>query len=146
MRAMRVGMSGAHLGEPGTTAAVCANLGALRAADVVQSAAKILVWMEEPGRDALGEGQRELANALFPAQIATRLNRALDDGSDHGGFDALFYPGQPAATRVSHLLGAPDRTRTCDPRLRRQPWGPDGAALKRERAAQSTYLQSAWCC
>src|SRR4051794_18704571 len=94
LQAIRVPITGAHLGEPGTPARLAANLGQLRAADVVQAASKILIWMEEPGRDALGDGQRELANALFPEKFATKLIQALDAGIDHGGFDAIFYPGQ----------------------------------------------------
>lgn len=108
LRAMRVGMSGQHLGRPGTPASLREHLGAMRANDVVQAAAKILIWMEEPGRDALGAAQRELAEGLFPEHITIELLRALDAGGDAGGFDALFYPGQlltlqKLALRVSQV-------------------------------------------
>ena len=43
LRAMRVGMSGQHFGQQGTPASLREHLSAMRASDVVQAAAKILI-------------------------------------------------------------------------------------------------------
>jgi hypothetical protein len=94
MRTMRVNVMGAHLGELGTPATLRDHLGRTRAADVAQAAAKILIWMEEPGRDAFGDGQQELIEALFPPDVAAGLLRLRAEGGDRGGFDVMFHPGQ----------------------------------------------------
>ena len=60
----------------------------------MQMAAKILIWMEEPGRGGIVGAQRELVSELFPEETASSVHAALDAGGDGGGFDALFYPGQ----------------------------------------------------
>jgi hypothetical protein len=91
---MGVSVAGAHLGETGTPDTLRQHLSSIRAADTIQAAAKILLWMEEPGRDAMGTAQRELVKDIFPDALAYAIGAALDAGGDRGGFDAFFYPGQ----------------------------------------------------
>lgn len=94
MEAYAVAVTGAHLGEPGTPTTLQHHLRALRSADVVQSAAKLTIWLEAPGGSADGARQEQLVDELFPAEIATHLRSHLRAGGDAGGFDALFFPGQ----------------------------------------------------
>lgn len=100
-------MGGVHLGEPGTEQTLRRHLEMMQAVDVVQSAAKINALLERvSGNDTYGSDQRDLVGALFPSEIATRLQAALDAGSDGGGFDVLFFPGQLLALQKLALAVA----------------------------------------
>jgi hypothetical protein len=109
LQSMRVPIAGRHLGLPGSPETLLQHLGALTAADVVQTAAKILLWLEAPGRDAFGAGQRELLSNLFPQQVAGPLLRAMDLGPDsEEGFDVVFHPGQLLALqKLGSCVGKP---------------------------------------
>jgi hypothetical protein len=97
MQAMRISVSGRHFGELGTPETLRRRLRGLRAADVAQMAARIVGWLEIPGRDSLGNGQHELARLLFPPPLADAIIERLTLGGQRGGFDALFHPGQLCA-------------------------------------------------
>jgi hypothetical protein len=86
--------AGGHvLGEDGTADTLADHLGRLRSADVIQSAAKLLHWLEATDRDWLGAAQKEFA-ASFPEPFASRVLGALEAGRDGGGFDAIVHPAQ----------------------------------------------------
>lgn len=87
-------MGGAHVGEVGTPETLQQHLAHLTAPDVVQSAAKINLYLESLGTDSLADSQSELVDRIFPEEIGARIQAGLDAGSDDGGFDVVFAPGQ----------------------------------------------------
>ena len=94
MRALGVGASGAHFSEPGTPSTLVAQFAQMRSTDIVQAAAKLTIWLEQPGRGSYGPAQQEMVDVLFPGRMASRIRSALAVGGERGGFDALFFPGQ----------------------------------------------------
>lgn len=93
LRSLKIEAGGQALGEYGTAETLADHLGRLRSADVIQSAAKLLHWLEASDRDWLGAAQRELAASL-PEPFASRVLGGLDAGGAGGGFDAIVHPAQ----------------------------------------------------
>lgn len=94
LRSFGVAMGGAHVGEGGTPETLQHHLAHLTAADVVQAAAKITLFLESVGTGSLADSQSELVDLVFPGEIGVGIQAGLDAGSDDGGFDVVFAPGQ----------------------------------------------------
>lgn len=88
-----VALEGRRLGEVGTFATLREHLGALRRADVIQSAAKLLQKLEAVENKDLKTIQFELIE-LFPPATHDGLRALLTTPTAKGGVDVLFYPQQ----------------------------------------------------
>ena len=108
VRANRVAIGGGSLGEFGTPSTIERHLKVVRAADVVQSAAKLSIFLEGVEGDPFGDVQRDLVDELFSPDVARRLQRELDAGGVGGGFDIVFAPGQlMALQKLAVGIGQP---------------------------------------
>lgn len=100
-------MGGAHVGEVGTRETLQHHLSHLNAADVVQTAAKITLFLESLGTGSLADSQHELVDLIFPGEIGSNIHAGLDAGSNGGGFDVVFAPGQLMALQKLALTICP---------------------------------------
>jgi hypothetical protein len=117
MRAYRVAVSGAHLGELGSPATIRKHLQAVRASNVVQTAAKLSIYLEGVAGEPYGSVQLDLVNELFSGHIADRLKRGLATGGDGGGFDVMFFPGQlMSLQKLAVAVGQPGPPTSFDQR------------------------------
>ncbi len=92
-------------GEVGTPAGLADLLRDLNAADVIQSASKILLVLESLDTHGVRGAQDSLVD-LFPAELHPRLRELMAGVPDGGGI--LFYPQQLLALqRLATVFGRP---------------------------------------
>lgn len=109
-----VHLTGEQFGMPGTPESLRGLLGGLSAASVVQSAAKVVHHLEQPGAYLNPEGQLALVE-VFPPAMHETLEEMLALGGSDGGVDVLFHRQQMLALQKAALAaGTPGPPESLD--------------------------------
>lgn len=115
MGRFRVHLNGQTLGAPGTPDTLRKLLAGLSAASVVQSAAKVVHHLEQPGSYLDREVQLGLLE-LFPHQMHDTLREMLEVGGARGGIDVLFHRQQMLGLqKVALAAGIPGPPSSLEP-------------------------------
>lgn len=94
MEHLGTALSGDSIGEAGSPQTVREHLSCIRAADVIQTTAKIMMILESATADDTKALQERLAKDLFPSDVHGELLEMLSSSTAEGGVDVLFYPQQ----------------------------------------------------
>lgn len=107
-----------HLGLETTPEVVRRLAASLSRFDVIQSAAKLMFFMESVTGKGV-RGSQETLLELFPSPLKEDLSAQLSLGSNRGGFDALFFPQQiMALQRLALAYGKDEAPTSFDARAR----------------------------